>query len=134
MSQGVQEFRLRGRSQAQAQDEGPRLVWPTPVRELLANPNGGDYVRIRLPYVFELSDSRELKVAPVALTSEEREPRSESAPCLPRPATSSRPLAAVLSEAGQDLGGRASLLRRSGSCQYAEGSLSATEVDVEPGA
>lgn len=73
MSEEVQGFSFRSRSYAQAQEEGLQLVWPTPMRELLANPDGGDYVWSRLHYVFELPDPRELKVAAVALTDAERE-------------------------------------------------------------
>lgn len=62
---------VRSRSFARAPDLGVPLAWPTPMRELLANPDGGDYVWMRLHYVFELPDPRKLRPASVVLAAEE---------------------------------------------------------------
>lgn len=49
------------------------LPWPTPMRELMKNPDGGDYVWRRLTYVFRLNNPRELAPTRPTLTANERE-------------------------------------------------------------
>lgn len=64
-------FRIESRSFAQ-RNLAPQLAWPTPMRDLLRNPEGGDYVWARLHYAFELPEPAQLSPAKLELMSDER--------------------------------------------------------------
>ena len=48
------------------------LLWPTPMRELLKNPDAGDFVWRRLGYIFRQPDPRTFSATVPGLTADER--------------------------------------------------------------